>query len=459
MVAVEDYAYLPDVSGTGEVGLAWYLYLTKDRKVPFVKLLKDGEVTVNTMRDGVEQAAKRVRKGGRVWFVFIGHGAPSKDGKEGQLVGAAAQSTELDFYPNTMARTEVIAKLATRAEGVLPAVLIVDACFSGTDVAGATLIKGSQFVVSEGLATTSEQTVTLMTAGRASDIAGPLPGASQPAFSYLVLGALRGWGDQNSDGVVTAKEAVQYAYDTLQLLQTGRIQEPQQSGVDQPLTRKLTGSALERGPDLADIRVKLAETVTGDAPKVPSSLPGGLGALEDARKRRIEAEEKERVLKNLANAKHEAEVEEAWKLVLQTAGGGGPEGEKAILLFLEIYRDHPLGNPKEAIAREMLWKLGRSGAGGTKGYVLVKPGCFRMGSPDGEEGRYVDETPHEVCITRAFYLKETEVTQREWRDLMGNNPSYFSFCGDSCPVESVSWWDWPSPTLSRGGKDWIRAMH
>ena len=73
-----------------------------------------------------------------------------------------------------------------------------------------------------------------------------------------------------------------------------------------------------------------------------------------------------------------------------------------------------------------------------QGWVLVPPGTFTMGSPDGEPGRDEDETQHQVTLTRAFLLKATEVTQGEWRALMGGNPSRFSACGDRCPVEQVS---------------------
>ena len=76
----------------------------------------------------------------------------------------------------------------------------------------------------------------------------------------------------------------------------------------------------------------------------------------------------------------------------------------------------------------------------TVGALLwVAPGRFTMGSPATEAGRDDDEGAHEVTLTRGFYLMEHEVTQGEWAAVMGSNPSSFSSCGATCPVEQVSW--------------------
>ncbi|MEB3237177.1 MAG: formylglycine-generating enzyme family protein [Candidatus Sericytochromatia bacterium] len=63
-----------------------------------------------------------------------------------------------------------------------------------------------------------------------------------------------------------------------------------------------------------------------------------------------------------------------------------------------------------------------------------------MGSPVGEPGRSSDETQHTVTLTRGFWMQSTEVTQGQWRALMGNNPSRFTGA-DNRPVERVSWYD------------------
>jgi formylglycine-generating enzyme required for sulfatase activity len=75
-------------------------------------------------------------------------------------------------------------------------------------------------------------------------------------------------------------------------------------------------------------------------------------------------------------------------------------------------------------------------------FVLIPAGVFLMGSPNSELGRDHDEGPQrQVTISRPFYMQTTEVTQGQWKRVMGSNPSHFSSCGDECPVENVSWED------------------
>ncbi len=69
--------------------------------------------------------------------------------------------------------------------------------------------------------------------------------------------------------------------------------------------------------------------------------------------------------------------------------------------------------------------------------VLIPSGNFDMGSYNGE----YDEKPVHNVQVNTFSLGKTEVTQGQWRAVMGNNPSYFSSCGNDCPVERVSWND------------------
>ena len=71
-------------------------------------------------------------------------------------------------------------------------------------------------------------------------------------------------------------------------------------------------------------------------------------------------------------------------------------------------------------------------------FVLIPGGSFEMGSTNGGS----DERPvHTVNITKPFYIQKTEVTQEQWRDVMGSNPTNFPGCGDNCPVDGVGWDD------------------
>jgi uncharacterized protein (TIGR02996 family) len=76
-------------------------------------------------------------------------------------------------------------------------------------------------------------------------------------------------------------------------------------------------------------------------------------------------------------------------------------------------------------------------------FVHVPPGRFLMGSPETEEERSDDEGPqHEVEITRAFLLGVYPVTQEEYEQVTGSNPSGRSKAKTEAkrfPVESVSW--------------------
>jgi formylglycine-generating enzyme required for sulfatase activity len=82
--------------------------------------------------------------------------------------------------------------------------------------------------------------------------------------------------------------------------------------------------------------------------------------------------------------------------------------------------------------------------------IRIEPGVFVMGAPENEAGRQPQETPHEVAITKAFYLGKFEVTQGEYEMLMGQNPAAFGPNGQGrqraggldtrrFPIEMITW--------------------
>ena len=78
------------------------------------------------------------------------------------------------------------------------------------------------------------------------------------------------------------------------------------------------------------------------------------------------------------------------------------------------------------------FKVGTFSEFSPTGMVFVAGGTFQMGSNSGE--------PVHTVTVSSFYMDATEVTQAEYRKVMGKNPSLFSGC-DDCPVENVSWHD------------------
>jgi formylglycine-generating enzyme required for sulfatase activity len=87
--------------------------------------------------------------------------------------------------------------------------------------------------------------------------------------------------------------------------------------------------------------------------------------------------------------------------------------------------------------------------------VWIEPGSFLMGSPDGttpprtpaEEGRAAGEAPHQVTLTRGFYLGAALVTQQQWEQVLGPDANRSQFLGKDdeekkkLPVDNVSWDD------------------
>jgi formylglycine-generating enzyme required for sulfatase activity len=73
-------------------------------------------------------------------------------------------------------------------------------------------------------------------------------------------------------------------------------------------------------------------------------------------------------------------------------------------------------------------------------FVWIPPGTFAMGSPKKEAKKLPNETQHKVTLTKGFYMAVYSVTQEQWKEIMGNNPSKFK--GEmNLPVETVSWDD------------------
>src|SRR5262245_30415499 len=72
--------------------------------------------------------------------------------------------------------------------------------------------------------------------------------------------------------------------------------------------------------------------------------------------------------------------------------------------------------------------------------VAIRAGTFAMGSPPDEPERDKNEAQHQVTLTQSLWLGSYEVTQLEFTQVMGFNPSTLRG-SDRLPVETMTWFD------------------
>ncbi len=267
IVGVEGYAFVPPVPGAESNAKAWYDYLTKTRGAPprSVKLLLGNDAAREDIIEAAQKAAAKVGPEGTLWFVFIGHGAPSKDGKDGLLVGVDAQQKAESLQTHSLKRGDLLKALGESHAGNI--VVVLDACFSGRGQDGASIAPGLQPLVTIAAAGSVDPRMAVLTAAKGDQFAGALPGTNRPAFSYLVLGGLRGWAGQAK---VTAKDLWRYASDALDATLTGRNQTPDLIGKGSVV---VGASAGEKGPDLAALAKATAGGGSADGGFQVTNLP------------------------------------------------------------------------------------------------------------------------------------------------------------------------------------------
>jgi formylglycine-generating enzyme required for sulfatase activity len=78
-------------------------------------------------------------------------------------------------------------------------------------------------------------------------------------------------------------------------------------------------------------------------------------------------------------------------------------------------------------------------ASGPPAFVQIQGGTFTMGSPENEKGRVPDEGPQHQVTVSGFFIGKYEVTQKEYMEVMGTNPSEYK--GNNLPVENISWYE------------------
>ena len=71
--------------------------------------------------------------------------------------------------------------------------------------------------------------------------------------------------------------------------------------------------------------------------------------------------------------------------------------------------------------------------------VFAESGTFTMGCTDNDCVVDRELPAHQVTLTKGYYIGKYQVTQAQWKAVMGDNPSNYK--GDDMPVEMVNWDD------------------
>lgn len=224
VIGIEDYPWVENVPFARRDAEAMYGFLVETRGIPVSRVQK---LTAGASREemlaAIRAAGATVEGAGTVWVYFAGHGATFARepgaAPEPLLLGADVRRSVDSFATRGVALSEL--REAARAGGGR-VVLILDACFTGTGRGGAPLLPGARLLVPTYAAAPSPD-VLVWTAAGPDQVSRPLDAARHGAFTFLAVGALRGWADGSLDGVrdgqVTAHEAQEYVLGALRRLE------------------------------------------------------------------------------------------------------------------------------------------------------------------------------------------------------------------------------------------------
>ena len=203
IVAIEDYALLPDVPGALAEADAWAAWLTRTRRIPAanVVVLRDDAAVDRAIAAAAARAASRVRPGGVLWVAFVGHASMSIDGRDALLVGMDAEASFEGLERRSARLSDLFGGFpaGSRAFVVIDAPLGPLAAAQGWASAGV-LPVAFQPKLPEGVA--------VVYAGGPETRAQDLPHGTDASIGALVRRVGGGPADGDGDGAVTVTELV-----------------------------------------------------------------------------------------------------------------------------------------------------------------------------------------------------------------------------------------------------------
>lgn len=301
VIGNEAYAALPQATYAGVDARAMRDLLTGGLKLAKSRVLFAENATTSQIQDVIKRGVGRVKKGGTLWVYFSGYGTVA--GGQRALLGVDELPDDID-----KGGAPLDALLATLGRSKASRiVVIIDAGFGGVGRDALPLVPGKGVLSPRGAPIANANTVVWLadTGGRT---VGGYPDGRHGMFTWLALGAMRGWADgalpgTERDGKVTLDEAQYY------VSWTGRrMGRPMVSTEETRADARgwvLTQGAPEKGPS----QEQLAELSTAD------------------RARRFA----------VAEERLKAEAAAFWQQTATLASQGGPEGKQALQAFIDEY--------------------------------------------------------------------------------------------------------------------------
>jgi formylglycine-generating enzyme required for sulfatase activity len=420
-----------------------------------------------------------IRKGiSDVTVFYSGHGVPGLMDKRGYLlpVDADPNAPEINGFS-----VDVLHKNLSLL-GARSVTIYLDACFTGDSNAGLLIESASGIVIRAKLPQVSKGMVVL-TAAKANQVASWDKKNKHGIFTHHLLSALYGKADTapfgNVNGEITVKEVGAYLDREMTYAarrEYGREQNASVRGDAATVLGPVPKGVLPNGaPEIATLPPatlsisELDETYiviktanVRSEPNVKSlkvatfSLDRGVqvtGKSSDGNWLRINHVGNDAYIwASLVKSIDAAELV-AWKMVkesqerskLEAFLSEHPTGHFALRARHLIAALTPL--PKSVVPKSLPLvqpvigtylppgKVFRDCADCPE-MVVVPAGSFRMGDLNGT-GDSNEKPVHKVTIPRAFAVGKYEVTQLEWRSIMGGRPSIFK--GELNPVDTVSW--------------------
>jgi len=231
IIGVSDYQNLPKAAHADDDARAFYDYAIRafGVKPENIRLLVNQDAGENAIYKTFKTwLPSRVRETTDVFVFYSGHGYTTSDGKG------------LYWFPHQADR-DLISKTAILVEelniDILAAkpksvTMFVDACYSGQDRSGETLIASARPVVPKTENRLFPEKFTVITASQADQISSSSPDLKHGIFSYYLMKGMEGDADGNKDGKITLGEMQAYLVENVgrQAGAMSRKQEPQLIG-------------------------------------------------------------------------------------------------------------------------------------------------------------------------------------------------------------------------------------